>query len=71
MAFQMSHPGLMNCHKFYDMTRQEQMKDWYRKSALAFKLGKDRYFVNQHPSNLSWSHVHLGEYPLNLNFTMF
>jgi len=61
----------MNSHKFYEMTRAEQLKDWYRKCNLAFRLGKQRWFLNHDPSNLMWASVHLGEGPLGLNQTMF
>jgi len=71
MNFMHSDPGLMNSHKFYDMTRQEQMMDWYRKCNLAFRLGKEEHFYNHDPMNISWTYPMLGEGPMNLNQTMF
>ena len=31
--------------KFYDMTRKEMMTDKLRKANLAFKLGKEKWFI--------------------------
>jgi len=47
------------------------MTDWYRKCNLAWSLGKEKWFVNSDPGNINWSFPHLGESPMNLNYTMF
>lgn len=62
----------MNDHEFYDMTRAEQMKDWYRKVNLAYSLGKERWFIKHDASaGVGWYVVHLGVSPLSLHQTMF
>ena len=49
VAFMESHPGLRNSHTFYDMTKEEQMKAKLKKVNLAYRLGKDKWFVNHQP----------------------
>lgn len=62
---------MKNSHKFYDMTREEKMTDWYRKINLAWKAGKNDWFINHNPINIGWHWDILGEYPLDLSYTMF
>ena len=69
--FMQSHPGLLNDHKFYDMTRSEMQKDLMRKGNLAFKLGKEKWFLKHEADEHWWGHSHLGLNPLTLNYTMF
>jgi len=45
VEFMESTPELINSHKFYDMTRQEQQIDLMRKANVAYKLGKDKWFL--------------------------
>ena len=71
LAFSESDPGLLNSHKFYDMTREEQMQDWYKKSNVAFRLGKQKYFVDSEPTDINWGFVHLGEPTMGMHSNMF
>jgi len=66
-----SDPDLKNTHKFYEWSRGEMLDDWYKKVNAAYRLGKDKWFVNHNPSLLMWAVTHLGENPLGLNQTMF
>ena len=47
------------------------MMDWYRKVNAAWRHGKESCFIKSNPSDVNWSYVHLGENPVNLNFSMF
>jgi acyl-CoA oxidase len=47
------------------------MKDKMRKANLAYRLGKDKWFINHQPHMYHWSFHHLGLDPLTLNYTMF
>lgn len=71
VEFMESHPELANSHKFYDMTRAEQQKDLMRKANLAYRLGKDKWFLKHEADEHFWGHAHLGLNPLTLNYTMF
>jgi hypothetical protein len=71
VEFMESHPGLANSHTFYDMTRGEQQKDLMRKANLAYKLGKDKWFIKHEADEQWWGHAHLGLNPMTLNYTMF
>jgi hypothetical protein len=66
-----SHPGLINSHKFYDMTRSEQQKDLMRKANLAYRLGKDKWFIKHEADEHYWGSAMLGQNPTTLNYTMF
>ena len=71
VEFMESHPGLANSHEFYDMTRAEKMKDGMRKANLAYRLGKETWFLKHEPDDYNWSFAHFGLNPLTLNYTMF
>lgn len=70
-AFMESSPELMNSHKFYDMTRSEMQKDLMRKANVAYRLGKEKWFIKHEPDEHFWGHANLGLNPLTLNYTMF
>jgi len=71
LDFMESHPDLKNNHKFYEWSREEMLDNWYKKVNVAYRLGKEQFFVNHNPSLLTWAVTHLGENPLGLNQTMF
>lgn len=50
-------PGLSNTFKFYDMTRQEMQKDLMRRTNLAFKHGREKWFYNHEPHLVHWAYV--------------
>ena len=66
-----SDPGLLNNHKFYDMTRSEQMMDLMKKANLAYRLGKKKWFLEHNPDEHHFSVAQLGLSPVTLNYTMF
>ena len=70
-AFQASVPELVNTHKWYDMTREEQLERLYKMANCAYKHGKQRFFLDHECIKLGWIHNLQGENPLNLNYTMF
>jgi hypothetical protein len=39
-----SNPELNQTHKFFDMTREEQMKDMMMRANAAYRLGKEKWF---------------------------
>ena len=47
MDFMINDPVLRNTHKFYDMTRAEQVQEQMRKFRRAYEIAKDKYFVNK------------------------
>jgi len=66
-----SDPRLANSHKFYDMTRGEQMKNLMYKANVAYEIGKQRWFIDHDPKDVHWGYAHLGLNPVTLNYTMF
>lgn len=42
----LEHPDTKNTHRFYEMTRSEQMKHWYVKFRRVCELDKERKFVS-------------------------
>ena len=71
VEFMESSPELINSHKFYDMTRAEMQKDLMRKANVAYRLGKEKWFLTHEADEQFWGHAHLGLNPLTLNYTMF
>ena len=57
VSFMESDPGLLNSHKFLEMTRQEQMKDLMRKANLSYKLGKKKWFTDHNANEHHFSYV--------------
>jgi acyl-CoA oxidase len=53
------------------MTRAEQMKDLMRKGNAAYRLGKEKWFINHEADDHWWGHANIGLNPLTLNWTMF
>jgi acyl-CoA oxidase len=43
-----------NTPEYYEMTREEQMKDNMRKCNLAYTYQKEKFFVKQDPTSLQW-----------------
>ena len=65
------HPALQNSHKFYDMTRAEKMKDWFRKTNYAYKLKKKEWFTDTRGGDYSWSYALHGQSCFALHYVMF
>ena len=65
------HPALQNTHKFYDMTREEKMKDWFRKTNYAYKLKKKEWFSDARGGEYSWSYALHGQSCFALHYVMF
>ena len=55
--FMDEHKELNQTHKFYDMTRQEQMKDMMMRANAAYKYGKEKWFVNHEPHLVNWAYT--------------
>lgn len=51
---------MKNSHKFYEMTREEMWIDHMKKAKQAWKLGKEKWFLNHDPSDLRWQDACLG-----------
>ena len=51
--YMVEHPELANTHKFYDMTRQEQMEHMFKKSKYAYKVRPD-WFNAYRAGGFSW-----------------
>lgn len=66
-----SDPILMNSHKWYEMTREEQWIDHMKKFRRAWELAKQKYFINYTTDKPLWSIYLLGQNMSILNQTMF
>ena len=71
IQFMYDHPELMNKFEFYDMTREEQQKDLMRRSNIAYKYGREKWFHNHEPHIVHWAYVQNGLSPTQLTYTMF
>ena len=40
------YPELSFTHKFLDMTREEQMHEWWKKLRFMYDLDKEKYFYD-------------------------
>jgi len=47
-------PVLKNDHKFYEMTREEQMIMWWKKITRAYQIDADKWFGNTDQSKFFW-----------------
>jgi acyl-CoA oxidase len=65
------NPELNQSHKFFDMTRQEQMKDMMMRANAAYRLGKEKWFHKHEPHVVHWAYTQLGNSPIGLHYTMF
>ena len=63
IEFMHEHPELMNTFEFYDMTREEQQKDLMRRTNVAYKYGKEKWFHNHEPHLVHWAYVQNGLSP--------
>jgi len=55
--FMEKHEELVPTHKYYDMTRKEQMTDLMRRSNAAYKHGKEQWFQKHEPHLVHWAYT--------------
>ena len=65
------YPDLKFDHTYHDMTREEQIKAWWEKLALMYKIDKEKYFYNWTGGSFSYTYCHPGVSPLFLHYQMF
>lgn len=66
-------PVLRNSHKYYDMSREEQMINSMAKARKGFKkMGPEFFFKTQPGANeMTWAVAYMGLPTLYLHWTMF
>ena len=63
-------PILKNSYKFYEMSREEQMVDWYKKIKRAFDINP-ALITDMKLDNVSWMIFMLGQSPISMHTFMF
>ena len=58
-------------HRWYDMSREEQMKYYWEKMLLRYRLNREKYFSEQKWTMFHWSMFLPGISPLYLHSQMF
>jgi len=68
-----SDPILKNSHKYYDMTREEQMLDSMKKIRRGYELQGVKFFFKTSPgaNEKLWNAAYIGLPSLYLHYTMF
>jgi hypothetical protein len=65
------HPEYKATEKWYDMTREEQMKHYWERIALMYKQDPELYIYNQRSDVFSSYYLFPGVGPLFLHLSMF
>ena len=65
------NPELQNTHKYYEMSTEEKFYESMRKTNVAYKLDKEKWFTNHHPNTVPWGYACLGQNPTVLHQNMF
>ena len=66
------HPDLFSNFEFYEMTREEQMEEWWRRYSKMVHLMPEVFTNNSKKTDTyAWSYMFQGTSPLHLHQTMF
>ena len=66
-----NNPEFLFDHSFFEMSREEQMAEWWKKLLVAFKYDRNKFFYNMRSDTFQWFMLHPGTSPLLLHFQMF
>ena len=71
MKFFSEHPEFLFDHTYMEMSREEQMAEWWNKLLVAYKYDSERFFYGIRPKTIQWFMLHPGTSPLLLHYQMF
>lgn len=72
-ADRIKYPEFNSSYKFYEMKREDQQREWWRRHYLAFKIDREFYVDNIKPDSMQWHlYYHFeGVSPFMIHYTMF
>ena len=63
-----NHPELLVDHSYMEMSREEQMAEWWKRLLIAYKLDREKFFYNVKSNTIQWFMMNPGTSPLMLHF---